>query len=47
MRTRNETRGKCANQQDLFCYICGEYTKKEQKIDISDKIWSLSSLLWS
>ena len=36
MRTRNETRGKCANKQDLFCYICGEHTKKEQRRDISD-----------
>ena len=36
MTTRNKTRGKCANQQDLFCYICREYTKKEKGRDISD-----------
>ena len=29
-------RRSCSNHPDEFCYICGEYTLKEQRISIND-----------
>ena len=27
---------KCLNTPDLFCYICGQFTIKQQRMNISD-----------
>ena len=32
----SSSRKKCVNNPDVFCYICGEYTFKENRKTVSD-----------
>ena len=36
MTHRKTTRGRCINQNDVFCYICGDYTFKENRTGVSE-----------
>ena len=38
MIKNNATRGTCVNKPDVFCYICGEYTIKQNRKPINDVV---------